>query len=140
MLRYIATAVVAILLTLHPQQASATWRHQECRYESLQPGLWTQVEENRTARCVVDHFTVPGGFDKLSYVASCESSWNRLARNGDYVSLFQHDIDYWPSRVRAFEPAYWDLAPSPFNSRTQIVVTARMARASGWDAWPTCGS
>jgi hypothetical protein len=114
------------------------WRDKECRFQSLEHGTWTDREERLTTRCAV-HKWLPGQLSKVFQVGSCESGWNRFARNGVYVGLFQHVASAYPSRIHAFEPAVWHarLSTRWTNSRGQIVMSVRMARAVGWSPW-TC--
>jgi hypothetical protein len=122
------------------RQRDDDWRQTQCRYQSLQPGTWTELEERRTAGCVVQRWPVPGGLSKFSAVVACESGWNRLANNaGNYLGLAQHSARYWPDRVTSLMPERWRIGPWDRwqNSRSQIVVTARMAHSAGWLAW-TC--
>lgn len=88
--------------------------------------------------CAIAKWSVPGGVSKAQAVGACESEWWRLAVNGSYRGLFQHAIAYWRGRVHDYRPPGWRLAPSWANSRSQIVVTVRMAHGSGWGAW-ACG-
>lgn len=130
--------LAAFLITPHAE--ASDWRSRECRYQSLQHATWTPREERLTLRCAVAKWSVPGGVSKAQAVGDCESGWWRLAvsPSGSYRGLFQHAITYWHGRVHQYRPAGWQLAPSWANSRTQIVVTARMAHARGWRAW-SCG-
>lgn len=132
-------AVLVAGTTLAPTataRALSPEQKQHCQFDSLQRGTWTQHEENRTAWCVLDHWPVPGGISKFRSVGDCESGWYRFANNGGhYLGLFQHAASAWRSRVHAFRPQHWRLKPGWTNSRTQIVVTARMVRAQGWGAW-----
>jgi hypothetical protein len=108
----------------------------ECRFQHLDRGTWTQREEDRTARCVLKRFgPVPGGFPELRAVGDCESGWYRLAYNpAGYVGLFQHDLSAWADRVARWSDP-WTLRSRWQNSRSQIVVTVRMAHAYGWGGW-----
>ena len=116
------------------------WREQTCRYNSLVEEEWTAREERLTSECVLAKWGVSGGYRKFWVVGACESGWNRLASNGGrYLGLFQHSAAYWGTRVRNLAPAHWSLAPRWTNSRSQIVVTARMVHAGGWDPW-SCAS
>lgn len=112
-------------------------RSAQCRFQSLDPGVWTNREEQRTAWCVERRWPVPGGIGKLSAVIDCESGWSRFAYNpsGPYVGLAQHDLSSWPYRVQSYRPTWWYLRPGWKNSRTQIVTTVRMVRAVGWGPW-----
>jgi hypothetical protein len=80
---------------------------------------------------------VPGGLSKFRSVISCESGWWRLAYNaaGPYVGLAQHALASWFYRVKAYKPVWWTLRNGWRNSRSQIVVTARMVNAVGWGPW-----
>jgi hypothetical protein len=107
---------------------NANWRQEQCKFQGLDRGIWTQREEDRTARCVLRRWPVPGG---------CESGWWRLAYNsgGPYVGLFQHALSSWYDRVRSYAPTWWHLRPWWGNSRSAITVTALMVRAVGWSPW-----
>jgi len=133
---FIGLLIGALMLLAVPAHASS-WRQEHCRFQSLQRGVWTQREELRTARCLVRHFPIPGGFEKLQDVIACESGWNRLAYNpsGPYVGLGQHALAYWEPRVDAYTPRGWELKPSWRNSRTMLTITVRMVAAVGWSPW-----
>lgn len=114
------------------------WRYDECRFQSLQEGTWTSLEEQLTSECALAKWSVSGGYVRFYAVADCESGWNRFASNsGRYLGLFQHSATYWGGRVRAYEPPAWDkgLSSRWQNSRTQVVVTARMVHGGGWGPW-----
>jgi hypothetical protein len=116
---------------------NANWRQKQCRFQGLDRGIWTQREEDRTAACVLDRWIVYGGLTKFRTVIDCESGWSRFAYNpgGPYVGLAQHALASWAARVHSYEPMWWDLRPGWRNSRTQIVVTARMVQVEGWSPW-----
>jgi hypothetical protein len=118
-------------------QEKATWRQEQCRFQGLDRGIWTQREEDRTTWCVLQRWPVPGGLTKFRSVIGCESGWWRLAYNalGPFVGLAQHALTSWFDRVRSYRPTWWELRPNWRNSRTQIVVTALMVRAQGWGPW-----
>jgi hypothetical protein len=117
---------------------SSDWRWQECRFQSLEYGVWTPREERLTGLCTTKRWPVPGGFEKLSAVVACESGWARKAYNpaGPYVGLGQ--IGDWPARYQAFRFKDWKLEPRWQNSRTMLVVVSRWAHSVGWGAW-SCG-
>jgi hypothetical protein len=119
------------------EKASGKWRQEQCRFQGLDRGVWTQREEDRTTWCVLRRWPVAGGLTKFRAVIGCESGWWRLAYNpgGPYVGLAQHALASWPYRARSYEPTWWHLRPGWRNSRTQIVVTARMVQAEGWGPW-----
>jgi hypothetical protein len=116
---------------------NANWRQEQCRFQGLDRGIWTQREEDRTTWCVLNRWPVPGGLTKFRSVIGCESGWWRLAYNagGPYVGLAQHALASWYDRVRSYAPTWWHLRPWWGNSRTMIVVTARMVEAQGWGPW-----
>ena len=140
-----AAAIAVLLATgaMGPPAHGISDRQQErrertCRFQWLDRGVWTAREERRTALCVLDHWSVPGGWAELDSVIACESGWYRFASNGGaYLGLAQHAAAYWPSRVQTYMPAGWRIGPWTRwqNSRAQLVVTARMAHGSGWGAW-----
>ena len=140
-MRRILLVLVAGTILLGAGAPNATadgWRQDECRFQSLHQATWTAREERLTAKCAIDHWSVPGGYAKLYSVGDCESGWNRFANNaGRYLGLFQHSESYWQDRVNAYEPTAWEkgLSERWTNSRTQIIVTARMAHRDGWGPW-----
>lgn len=113
------------------------WRWRQCRFQGLEHPKWTAREERLTARCVEDHFATPGGLAELDSIITCESGWNRFAYNpsGPYVGLAQHALSAWSARVRSYSPRHWNLHPAWANSRTMLVITARMMRAVGLSPW-----
>ena len=114
---------------------------QECSFNEMNTKVdWTNREERRTAFCVVRRWSVPGGLSQFISVGDCESGWWRFAYNDNgHAGLFQHDTDSWPYRVNAYEPQGWDLKEGWMNSRSQIVVSARMAHNDGdWGQWAGC--
>lgn len=115
------------------------WREDECRYQSLQADVWTAREERLTANCAAHKAGIDlGHFLAVGY---CESNYNRLAYNpnGPYVGIYQHAASSYVSRIKTYEPVAWDkpLSTKWQNSRGQIVMSARMAKAVGWEPW-TC--
>lgn len=115
--------------------AQGAWRWKQCQFQSLSDPTWTDREERLTVRCAARRFGVSA--QQMFAVGQCESGFNRLAYNpnGPYLGIWQHAATAWAYRVKAYEPPLWELDPSWTNARTQAVVTARMAHASGWGAW-----
>lgn len=116
--------------------APGDWRWNECRFQSLQRGIWTDREERLTAECAARKAGI--SLSTLLRVGACESNWNRFAFNPNgHAGLFQIDVDSWGSWVRIYGPNAWArrLSTRWTNSRSQVVVTSRYARANGWDAW-----
>jgi len=141
------TAAIALLLSggaTAATEASANTRQQEirerqCRFQYLDPGTWTDREEQRTLDCVVEKFgPIDGGVSKARAVGECESSWYRFASNGgSYLGIFQHAASAWMGRVQWAMPDGWRVGPWTHwqNPRSQIVTTIRMVRAGGWGPW-----
>lgn len=123
-----------------------TRRERQCRFQWVDRATWTDREERLTAECVVARWAVSGGLPKFLAVGTCESGRNRFAfnPNGPFLGWFQHwgkeireDFTVWDSRVRAWMPRWWRIGPWTrwTNTRSQMVVTARMVAAGGWGPW-----
>lgn len=134
----IAEARLPNLPAVGPGDATQQLRERTCRFQFLDKATWTAREERRTTECVLARWSVDGGEPKFIDVGDCESGWNRFASNGGrYLGLFQHAATSWLGRVRSYLPQGWRVGPWTRwrNSRSQIVVTARMVHGSGWGAW-----
>lgn len=131
--------MVLLLVALAAPAARAANRA-TCSFNGMNRAVWTLREMRRTAWCVAERFGI--AVSDLVGVVSCESGWNRhaVSDSGTYVGLAQHHRQYWPARVELYEPRWWSLRRSPWNPRTQLTVTARMARAEGWGAWAGCAA
>ena len=139
------TAAIAVSVLAGPAvtatEASDNTRQQEvrerqCRFQWVDPGIWTAREERRTALCIIGRW--PVSWDTLNRTIACESGWWRKAYNPNgHVGLGQHDEDAWDDRVGAFMPEGWRTGPWARwqNSRSNLLVTIRMAYVSGWGAW-----
>ena len=117
------------------------WRYHQCKFQSLDHGLWTAREERLTAACVNSRWHAPGGLSEVMSVGSCESGWNReaVSSSGTYVGLFQQHEPSWDDRLAAWSPTHWGLKSDWRNSRSMIVVSIRMAHADGdWGQWAGC--
>ena len=112
-----------------------TWRHDQCRYETLQNATWTDYEVTRTIRCAVDHWPVLGGVDKAISVAQCESGLEANSENGIYKGVYQQAIIYWDERFTIYSPVWWELEPSIWNARSNVIVSIRMVHDNGWNGW-----
>lgn len=133
-------ACALVLSLVQPTTASNhgdSWRMRECRYQSLQPGHWTEREVHKTIHCAITHW--PVSHSTADYVAERESGlyWHATNSTSGACGIYQHLPRYWPGRVASFNDAAprWDLAPSCYNARSNILVAIRMARSGGWSPW-----
>ncbi len=129
--------LMALLVVLAAPAAKASeWRSKQCRYGDLRAGsTWTTYEVEKTIRCATVKWSVPGGMGKAFAVARCESGDDLLDYSHDgYAGTFQHSTHYWPTRYKNLKPAGWNLAPSVYNARSNVIVAIRMARW-GWTPW-----
>lgn len=99
----------------------------------------------REIRCAVETLgPVKGGADRAVCIAARESNLLPGAQNpvGPYDGLYQHLESSWDGRYAKYTDPVWSLDPSPFNGRTNAVVTIRMVAAAGsWKSagWPRRG-
>lgn len=139
----IAVAVLAGLATAATEASGNTRqqevRERECRYQWVDPGTWTAREERRTALCVIDRWSVPGGWTTFRSIIGCESGWYRKAYNpaGPYVGLGQHVLSAWYGRVTTYMPDTWKIGPWARwrNSRAMLATTAHMMHSVGLSPW-----
>lgn len=117
--------------------ATAEWMKRFCRYQSVDGRAWTIREVHLTIHCGVRAFRVSHSI--ADTVASRESGMRSGARNtsSGACGIFQHMPRYWPGRVGDYNHARprWDLHPSCFNARSNILVSLRMAAIGGWGPW-----
>jgi hypothetical protein len=99
-----------------------------CDYD-WRKGTW-QIKH--LIACAARRWKVKGGPDKALSVAKCESHFRADAYNSaGYLGIFQQARRYWPDRADR-----WGFPDrSAFNGRANIIVSVRMAHASGWGAW-----
>ena len=105
-------------------------------------GETIQHFSKRRIICAVERFgPVPGGSQRAICIARRESGLYPKATSsptGQYMGLFQHDRDLWPSRYETYTKPVWELSPSALNGRTNAIVTIRMVfdigtwKAAGW--------
>lgn len=110
----------------------------------------------RLVFCANRHWgPVPGGPRYALAIAWRESGYDPWALNpSGCAGLFQHQVDYWQSRVSNMLRGPWwrrwfgAWPPSPFNARANVIVTIRMVHEAmenpydgdpGWGAWSTAG-
>jgi hypothetical protein len=96
-------------------------------------GTW-QIKQ--LIKCAASRWDSPGTPDQAVAVADCESNLNpRAYSSSGYAGLFQQSTRYW--QVRADQWGQDDR--SVFDGRANIIVSIRMAHASGsWSPWAGC--
>ena len=140
--------VISTLISIFGMQSGTAqddikpWRSDECRFGGVDQAAWTVREIKLTMDCAIDKWSVPGGFDKALDVALCESGADLKDPGGDgYAGTFQQSERYWSDRQSRLEPRSWDrdLSENAANPRANVVVSIRMAHASGWERdWKGC--
>jgi hypothetical protein len=142
-----AVVVMAVALgtmTASPAESRPDWREDEIRYARSDGRRgWSTADVRRTIAAAVARWPVPGGLAQALEVAQCESGSDLLAPAGvdGYAGTYQQSERYWQGRRAAFNPKHWDkpLPESPANPRANVVVSIRMAHATGWAVhWAAC--
>jgi len=85
----------------------------------------------RLIHCAAHRWRVPGGSRKAISVARCESGFRPRAYSAGNAGVFQQRTIYWPGRARRFGFRGW----SVYNGRANVIVSIRMAHATGWGDW-----
>ncbi len=99
-----------------------------------------RVEDVREAvrkliRCAERRWPVPGGVEKALAVARCESGFFPDAYGGGNAGVYQHNLTYWRARWERWGYPL-GLGSSPYNARSNVVVTMRMIHSSrSWAPW-----
>lgn len=130
-------ALLAVATIAHP--AAASWRHERCRYQSLQAGHWTHREVRREIRCGTEHWSVPGGYRQMLCIAGRESGlrWNAKNATSSASGVFQivaGTWDSWTHHFRAFMRR-WGIRARVFSARANSLLAVRAAHAFGLGAW-----
>jgi soluble lytic murein transglycosylase-like protein len=131
-------AIAALLVTgaLSAQPASALLRTREAARVSARicDYRWKDGvhQVKRLIRCAARRWHVSGGPSKALRVARCESGYDPSAYNpSGYLGIYQQAKWYWAGRAVRF--GFPDR--SAFNGRANVIVSIRMAHASGWGGW-----
>ena len=129
----ISTILVCAGNALNAQAAKVKNPQDQCR--TSEANGWSNQDVEQAIRCAVSKWSVPGGALKALSVARCESGFNEHATYTDHVGVYQHVRRYWPARFRAHRVRGWHMHPSPFNARSNVVVSIRMVHSGGWGPW-----
>jgi len=143
--RLVITVLLATLaLSLPSLVSGATRASGPCHLKR-----WTNESirhfSRREIRCTVETLgPVKGGADRAICIADRESNLLPGAQNpvGPYDGLYQHLESSWDGRFAKYTDSAWSLDPSPFNGRTNAIVTIQMVVAFGtWKSagWPRKG-
>ncbi len=138
-MRRAALILIGCLIFLAPlnkAEALSRYKAQHYRYANSLwcPQHWrTAYGAKRLIRCEAELYGV--NVDEALKVAYRESRYHWWASNSCCHGLFQQHEDYWSSRFAAYAPRHFHYGI--FGGRTNAVVSVRMARAEGWDAWTT---
>ena len=135
--RALFAALTTITLLIAAPAHSALAADQEvssqiCSFD-WREGTW---QLKQLIKCAARRWDSPGTPGKAIEVARCESNLNPEARNPNgYGGLYQQAVSYWPDRAdRWGQPDR-----SVYNGRANVIVSVRMAAASGsWSAWAGC--
>jgi hypothetical protein len=100
---------------------------------------WDRGEVKQAIRIVVRRWHVPGGVSYAFCIAKHESGFQSHGNDSSCCKgVFQQHEDYWAGRFRQLNPHHgWKLRNAIHNARSNIVVSIRMAHASGWRDWTT---
>lgn len=133
-LLFVAGTLVSASATISTQN-----RNRYCRYQSVDNAKWSHHEVHLTEQCAIRHWSVSGGFTKAHYISERESGDGWFARNpsSGTCGIYQHQPSLWPGRVQAANKALpnWNLGPSCYNARSNIIVSIHMAHSGGWGPW-----
>lgn len=146
--RLVITVLFATLaLSLPSPVSGATRASGPCHLKR-----WTNESvrhfSRREIRCAVETLgPVKGGADRAICIADRESNLLPGAQspdgpNGPYDGLYQHLESAWDGRYAKYTDPAWSLNTSPFNGRSNAIVTVRMVVAFGtWKSagWPRRG-
>lgn len=134
-----ACLVVVALATVTTTAIAHTHREKSCRYRTLDGNeAWSQHEVRLTIACGARRYGVP--FDTVLAIAQRESGLRATAVNSSSgaCGVYQHIPTWWPGRNahhnRVSIPR-WDVAPSCFNARANVLVSLRMMAQGGWSHW-----
>jgi hypothetical protein len=128
----VAALAIPMLLALPGSPASASGRVNDWVCDYRWRAGTHQVRQ--LIRCAAERWPVPGGPAKALSVARCESGFDPRAYASGNAGVYQQRVAYWAGRA-----SQWGFpGASVYNGRANIIVSVRMAHASGWDAW-ACG-
>lgn len=130
--------VVATLVSTssYALMAEAKVRDTQATCRTSDGNGWSSTDLHQAARCVISHWSVPGGYRKADSVIRCESSWHPHESNSCCHGLLQLHESYFGGWFRRFNPHRgWRLRHAIENPRTNLVIGLRLAHAGGWSPW-----
>lgn len=139
-MRSVAAAIVMLSVVLIGVSSAASHHRNPDRDIPCEHIHWQNVDDTRRAvrrliRCAENSWPVPGGARKALEVAACESGFWPWAQGGSNAGVYQHNLTYWRPRWERWGRPL-GLRPSPYNARTNVVVTMRMVHATrSWTPW-----
>jgi hypothetical protein len=129
----LTSTIVVSVFALSAGAAKVKDAQEQCR--TSEANGYSNKDVEQAIRCAVGKWSVPGGTSRALHVARCESGFNEHATYADHVGVYQHVRRYWPARFRAHRVRGWHMHRSPFNARSNVVVSIRMVHSGGWGPW-----
>ena len=131
---------LSIALTLQGAPAHAQDRQsldQSCRFQHDDGRAgWSTDEVQRTIRCAVRRWPVPGGVDYALYIANRESGFHQYAYNPSGCSgVYQWAGGTWASVLDDFPTLYRVLSHSVWNARSNVMYAVKYAHNRSWGPW-----
>jgi hypothetical protein len=117
----------------------ANWRMEHCRYQSVDPGYWTQREVHMLIHCAVEKWKESHSI--ADYVANRESKmlYNAYNASSGACGVYQHLSKFWGGRVAAYNKSHLGglhvKDTRCFNARANVLVSLWMVDRGGWGPW-----
>jgi hypothetical protein len=127
----IGFTLLALPLLFRGAPAVAHPRSQVSSHVCNVPWQRGKHQVKRLIHCAAHRWRVPGGPRKAMSVARCESGFRPHAYSGGNGGVFQQRVVYWRGRARRYGFRGW----SVYNGRANVIVSIRMAHATGWGDW-----
>ena len=144
MMKTVAAIACAIAL-LAPLSASAgevvgPARTPSCRYRYLDDRVqFSAWEVQRTIRCAVHRWDVPGGVGLALCIAERESHFAWFADNptSSASGVYQFVAGTWAGATSHYSRfmRWQEIGRSVWNARSNVLIAIRIAHDSGWGPW-----